>query len=161
MKYNVHVYRTVSMKVRDIEAKGPLEAIKKADTFTELHAIRHEIDLIDGAEVMDDDGTTYYLADPLDKNGEVDDTHSNWYGPAPFYSKDATSLSDVLLKVFNDPGNCAKIKGMHPYLDLLILENKLSWNKPLDEDEFRRLPTLLNKDEGLDEKIKERLTKGR
>jgi hypothetical protein len=162
MKYDVHVFRTVRMKVEDVEADSPVEAIKNAEQMEEFNTIRRWVDEVKNAEVMDDEGTTYYLVDPIMDNGEINE-HSpdyRWRGPAPFYPESNTGAQSLVWDLFKEKKNWSKLKGMHPYMDLLLLEYKLQGDQPLDDDEFRRLPTLLNKDEWLDEKIKGRLKKG-
>jgi hypothetical protein len=162
MTYDVHVFRTVRIKVEGIEADSPIEAIKKAQDMEEFSRTRHRIDEIEHAEVMDDEGTTYYLVDPIKDNGEVDEQSPDYSfrGPAPFYPETNTGAQSLLEDLFKKRKNRVLLRGLHPYLDQLLIEYKIRGAHPLTKAEFRKLPTLLHKDDWLDEKIKHRFNKG-
>lgn len=72
MKYNVHIYPIVRVKVCDIEADSQKEAIKLAETQVNLYRLFDA----DGPEVEYAEGIDGFLVDEV---GDSDFRRSTWY----------------------------------------------------------------------------------
>lgn len=92
MKYAVHLYTQVRVKVTGIQADTMEQAMEKAEGLVDLHdlldnkALRvSKYDLGNGVEVeaaeWAEGQTEAYLVDTLLENGEVDYGKTRWFGP--------------------------------------------------------------------------------
>lgn len=167
MKYNIHVYRELRIVVKDFEADNALRAVQDVEESNAFMALRNDIDTALSAkdipaEICVPDQDTYYMVDPLKEDGDIDECHPDygWRGSAPLYDSGVTDIRTLLWDILEKDDKCAQLQGIDPRLDAEIIVFKLTQDRPLDAKEYRRLPTLLNKDPWLDERIKEQLSKG-
>lgn len=96
MKYAVHLYPTVRVKVVGVEAASAAEAAAKAQTMVDMHAVLDDSEpkaLNVEAVAWDEGETAILLVDPLDASGEVIDDSSQ------FLEGDGTPLVDGKTRV--------------------------------------------------------------
>jgi len=77
MKYNVHVYVTVRVKVLDVEANSPEEAIKRVRDHVNLNDLMnrsHPLSNVEDVEFVDE--ITGYL---VDEQGDEEHERSRFY----------------------------------------------------------------------------------
>ena len=77
MKYNVHVYVTVRVKVLDVEANSPEEAIKRVHDHVNLNDLMsrsHPLSNVEHVEFVDE--ITGYL---VDEHGDEEHERSRFY----------------------------------------------------------------------------------
>ena len=74
MKYEVHIYAIVRVKVVDVEAESQQEAIRNAEARCDLYALFQQNDREPNTEYAEDiDG---FLVDEV---GDEEHEHSRWY----------------------------------------------------------------------------------
>jgi hypothetical protein len=76
MKYNVHIYATVRVKVCGVEANSQVEAMKMAEVNTDLHELFPYKTQADGTETEYAEEVTGYL---VDQHGDEEYTHTRYY----------------------------------------------------------------------------------
>lgn len=84
--YSVHIYAVVRVKVPVVEAKSQSEAIKKAESLTDLHSMFRKGDSREFSDDID-----CFLVDEI---GDEGFTHSRWYkkdGVTPLYRNQVTN----------------------------------------------------------------------
>lgn len=140
MKYAVHMYPTVRVKVVKIEADSFAEAIEKAEAGVNLH------DVLDNSRPMvkdveciewDEGETNFFLVDALADDGEIVDgkwmdgdgnplidgkTISERKGAA---ADDAVMFMDELLDSVETLSSIADAFGQRTLVDLMYLQNAI------------------------------------
>jgi len=75
MKYNVHIFTVVRVKVSDIEASSHVDAMAKAEELIPFHKI---FDRDDNPEMEWGEEHSHALVDEV---GDEEYENSKWYGP--------------------------------------------------------------------------------
>jgi phosphoribosylanthranilate isomerase len=76
MKYDVHIYATVRVKVCGVEAESQVEAIKNAEANTNLHELFPYKTQADGTETEYAEEVTGYL---VDEHGDAEYSRTRYY----------------------------------------------------------------------------------
>lgn len=149
MKFAVHLFPTVRVKVVNIEANSVAEAVEKAETETNLHEVldnpRLRVKNVEGVE-WDEGQSNFLLVDALDEEGKVIDGESEWLDGdgSPLVdgltvqerkaaAADAAGLFwDELLESFESLTNISEDHGPGTLADLMYLQAAILKSSSID-----------------------------
>jgi len=116
MKFNVHVFTIVRVKVKNIVARSRKAAVNKALNQTDFY----ELFQINRPDFQWSEEHSHYLVDPIVK-GVEDFDHSEWLGTD---CEPMINHSEILNKILDTKALVPLLIGIDPDLDRLI-EKKL------------------------------------
>lgn len=106
MKYDIHFYELLRVKIKDVEANSTQKAIDAADKLFPERNIFDLSNKIFDTELADEHVTV--LVDPLDDKGEVIYEESNWYDWPGHISRSDTAIQ-LLEKALSNMDKNSKV----------------------------------------------------